>query len=288
MKLKTILALILTLTLLVIARKTSMVRSVYLRAEKGEVFIEHKTIPKKEGKGDAVVSAKVTGIQSTENQVMLVYRIKKKETETLTDYYSTQMIPDRGKGIDFSGKIPHHPKGAQAFYYIKVVGQDDATLLALPEPKDSEIKPIRLKFEGEVPQVVLISHISAMFGGILFAFLSFFSIFDLKGKKITLQKSVNLSRITLVLLFMGVFPLGWALNWYAFGVLWEAFPFGKDVTDNKTQIVFLFWLVTLILVKGSFLTGDPKKNVLGEKTYFWMVFLSFLVTVLMYLVPHSL
>ncbi len=265
-----------------------MVRSVNQMVKKGGITIEHKTVPKKEGGGDAVISAKVTGIQSPENQVFLFYKIKKKKAEIYTDYYSTLMNSEKEESSYFKGIIPHQPKGDQAFYYIKVTDKEGKGLLTLPEPKNSEIKPIRLKFEGEVPGFVLIPHILAMFGGILFAFLSFFSIFDLKRKKISLQKSVNLSKITLSLLFLGTFPLGWALNWYAFGVLWEAFPFGKDITDNKTQIVFLFWLITLILVKGSFLSGDPQKNLFGEKTYFWMVFASFLVTLLMYLVPHSL
>ncbi len=288
MKLKIILALILTLVLLVVARKTSMVRSVDLKVEKDGMTIEHKAVPKKEGAGNAVIKAKIKGIKNPENKVLLSYKIKEKESGILTNYFSTVMIPDKEKQTDFKGIIPHQPKGDLAFYYIKVVDQEGEPLLTVPEAKNLKIKPIRLRFEGEVPGLVLLPHILAMFGGVTFAFLSFFSILDLKRKKVTLQKSVNLTRITLALLFLGTFPLGWALNWYAFGVLWEAFPFGKDVTDNKTQIVFLFWLVTLILVKGSFLSGDPKKNIFGEKTYFWMVFASFFVTLLMYLVPHSL
>lgn len=263
-----------------------MVRSVYQIVEKQGITIKHKTVPKKEGDGDAVISAKVTGIQSPENQVFLFYKIKKKKSDIFSPCNSV-LMKQKEKEL-FEGVISHQPKGDKAFYYIKVTDKNGKGLLTLPEPKKSEIKPIRLKFEGEVPGFVLIPHILAMFGGVLFAFLSFFSIFDLKRKKISLQKSVNLSKITLALLFLGTFPLGWALNWYAFGVLWEAFPFGKDITDNKTQIVFLFWLITLILVKGSFLSGDPQKNLFGEKTYFWMVFASFLVAIFMYLVPHSL
>ncbi|KPL03922.1 MAG: hypothetical protein AMJ90_02735 [candidate division Zixibacteria bacterium SM23_73_2] len=288
MKLKTILALVLTIILLVFARKTSMVRSVYMEAEKGKVKIEHYTVPKKEGAGDAVIPVNIKGIENQENRVLLLYRFKKKESGTLTDYFSTSMIPDQKNVAGFKGIIPHQPKGDLTFYYIKVVDENGQTTLTLPRTKNSKVKPIRLRFEGEVPGTVLLPHILAMFGGVFFAFLSFFSIFELKGKKITLQRSVNLSRMTLGILFLGTFPLGWALNWYAFGVLWEAFPFGKDITDNKTQIVFLFWLLTLIFVKGSFLSGDSRKNILGEKTYFWMVFASFLVTILMYLVPHSL
>jgi len=46
------------------------------------------------------------------------------------------------------------------------------------------------------------------------------------------------------------YPLGWAMNYYAFGTMWEGIPFA-GFTDNKTQIV-LFYLVFLVCPCGVF------------------------------------
>ncbi|MCK4385592.1 MAG: hypothetical protein KAW52_04935, partial [candidate division Zixibacteria bacterium] len=152
----------------------------------------------------------------------------------------------------------------------------------------SSFKPILLKFQGHVPPYIILSHIFCIFLAIFFSVFAVFSAVDLKKGKGTLKKSVAFSLLTFIFLFMGFFPSGWSLNYYTFGVLWEAFPFGSDVTDNKGQIAFICWLVTLFLVKGTILGKNPSKNLVSEKGYSTVVIISFVITVAMYLIPHSL
>ena len=56
--------------------------------------------------------------------------------------------------------------------------------------------------------------------------------------------------------FLGGYPVGFAMNWYAFGVLWEGVPFGTDATDNKTQLLFVYLLFLTLATLGS-LRGRP-------------------------------
>lgn len=161
-------------------------------------------------------------------------------------------------------------------------------MVSLPDRNSPNFKPILLKFQGHVPPYIIVSHILCIFSAIFFSVLAVFAAVDLKRGKVTLKKSVLFSIVTFILLFAGFFPLGWALNYYTFGVLWEAFPFGRDVTDNKGQIAFLSWLVTLLLVKGTIFRKDPSKDLVSGKGFSTAILISFAITVGMYLIPHSL
>lgn len=75
-------------------------------------------------------------------------------------------------------------------------------------------------------------------------------------------------------LLIGGFVLGPLTQEYAFGELWTGFPFGYDLTDNKTLIALIGWLFALYMYGKSKL---PKK---------WALFASMLLIVV-YLIPHS-
>lgn len=48
-------------------------------------------------------------------------------------------------------------------------------------------------------------------------------------------------------LTLGGLILGLFVQKFAFQVYWAGFPFAWDLTDNKTLIAFLIWLVALLL-----------------------------------------
>lgn len=275
-----LLALIFTLILLSFARKITVVRSVHKTVEKNGILIVHDTVPKKIGEGDAIIPVKVIGA----NEVKLFYRIGEEELQAV------DMGLKEGENYVFVASLPYHKKGTQAWYYIEAQKQigDKKLVVSLPDRNSPNSKPILLKFEGDVPLYIIFSHVFCNFAAIFFSVLAIFSTVDLKRGKSTLKKSVLFSLLTFIFLFLGFFILGCALNYFTFGVMWEAFPFGTDVTDNKSQIILLFWLVTLFLVKGTILGKNPSKNLVSEKTYSIMVIISFVVTVVMYLIPHSI
>jgi hypothetical protein len=278
---KILVAFLFTLLLLVFTRKTSAVRSVYKMVEKGGIRIEHYTVPKQVGDDVPIISAKVKGA----SEVNLFYKIGKDG-----EYQSVKMSPKQEDANDFEASIPLHPKGMKAWYYLEAVGQSegDEVKVTLPEENSGQVKPIRHKFEGRVPAYIVIPHVLSIFGAFFFATLSLFSAIDLKKGKGTLRRSVKICAITLLLLFIGFFPLGWAMNYFAFGVLWEAFPFGRDVTDNKSQIMFLFWLFTLFMVKGTLWGKAEQKNLISAQDYSTLVIVSFVATIIILAIPHSL
>jgi hypothetical protein len=97
-----------------------------------------------------------------------------------------------------------------------------------------------------------------------------------------------MTRWVLLFSFLGGWPLGFALNWQRFGVMWEGYPFGYDVTDNKTQILFVFWFVVMLLSRRSFFGRHQGRDLAPERVYAWAVISSAVVSLALYLVPHSL
>jgi hypothetical protein len=275
-----LIAFIFTLVLLGFARRTTMVRSVHKTVEKSGIIIDHNTVPKKEGQGDAQIPVKVMGA----NEVKLFYKIEEEK------FQSVDMTPKEGKSDVFVASIPYHKKGTKAWYYIEAQKQIDGTKLTadLPDRNSTNFDPILLKFEGVVPPYIIFSHVFSNFAALFFSVLAVWKAVDLKKGKATLRKSVIFSLFTFFFLFTGFFLVGSALNYFAFGVMWEAFPFGSDITDTKSQVILIFWVVTLFLVKGTIFGKNPSKNLVSEKTYSTLVIISFVVTVIMYLIPHSL
>jgi hypothetical protein len=79
---------------------------------------------------------------------------------------------------------------------------------------------------------------------------------------------------TLVLFTAGGMVLGPIVQYDAFGDFWTGIPFGWDLTDNKTLIAFIFWVLAVIM--------NRKK----ERPVY--VVLAAIVLLLVYSIPHSM
>jgi hypothetical protein len=55
------------------------------------------------------------------------------------------------------------------------------------------------------------------------------------------------STLTLIVLFLGGIVLGPLVQNFAFGELWTGVPLGWDLTDNKTLIALLFWILAIVM-----------------------------------------
>jgi cytochrome bd-type quinol oxidase subunit 2 len=126
-----------------------------------------------------------------------------------------------------------------------------------------------IRFKGDVPIFILIPHIIAMFGAMLLSTRTGLEFFK---KEPELKK---LTYWTIGFLFIGGFILGPLVQEYAFGALWTGFPFGHDLTDNKTLIAMLGWLGALFMYRKS---REPKR---------WALFAALLLLIV-YMIPHSL
>ena len=129
-------------------------------------------------------------------------------------------------------------------------------------------KPIVLRFKGYVPFYLLIPHIIFMY---LFFLLSTY-LFLLNNLVWIFDRKVFY--LTFFSLLAGGFIFGPLVQRYAFDVYWSGFPYGYDLTDNKTLLILIIWLFPLYSVV---------KNVSLRRN----LNIAYFFTVLIYLIPHS-
>ena len=80
---------------------------------------------------------------------------------------------------------------------------------------------------------------------------------------------------TIGFFFVGGLILGPLVQKYAFGAFWTGFPFGTDLTDNKTLIAFVGWILALFFNRG-------------ERSSRGWILCAALLMLAVYLIPHSL
>ena len=180
-----------------------------------------------------------------------------KQFNTKNDFTEVAM-----NGTDIlKADLPAQARLQKLEYYIKLFKDQSSVQI----PSD---KIVTIRFKDDVTIWVLIPHIFAMFFAMMLSTRTGLEFFN---KDPQLDK---LAIWTLIVLFIGGFPLGFAMNGYAFGEVWGGWPFGHDVTDNKTQVAFIAWLIAFYFIK-------KKKNAKLA------ALLAAIILLAVYLIPHS-
>lgn len=88
-----------------------------------------------------------------------------------------------------------------------------------------------------------------------------------------------MSRTTLLCVGLGGMIMGPVVQWYAFDAAWTGVPFGWDLTDNKTLLMFLCWVVA-VASQGFRRSPSARDR--------WITAAAALVMLAVYLVPYSM
>jgi len=175
------------------------------------------------------------------------------------------------KGVGcLTGDLPIQPAAGKLEYYLMVDVLDDDQP-AFRAPGDEETCIIRYK--DPVPTTVLYPHIAFMIMTILFGMRA--GLAAITGSASTRR----LAWTTLFCLTTGAMILGPFVQKYAFGHYWTGFPNGTDLTDNKSLIMWLTWVLACAVVG---LKSKPKETVTRVT-----VILAAIVMSGVYMIPHS-
>ncbi len=162
---------------------------------------------------------------------------------------------------NLSATLPHLPPAGKYEYKITLNKN------GVSHPLNEGI-PVVIRFKGDVPSGVLVPHIFLMFFAMLLGNLAgILAIF--KHKKFKFYTT-----LTIIALFFGGMIMGPWVQWHAFGEAWAGVPFAWDLTDNKTLLAFIFWILALIM--------NRKKN---RPVY---TIVASVVMLLVYSIPHSM
>jgi hypothetical protein len=157
--------------------------------------------------------------------------------------------------------VPQQPPAGKIQYYFELT-DSRGTHTRFKE------SPVVIRFKGGVPAYILVPHILLMFTAMLFSTLAGLMalVKDTKYKLYSIW--------TLILFTAGGMILGPIVQLDAFGDLWTGIPFGWDLTDNKTLIALIFWILAVIMNRKS------------ERPVYTTI--AALVLLLVFSIPHSL
>jgi len=161
----------------------------------------------------------------------------------------------------FFAELPQQQPAGKLQYYIELTDSKGTTTIF----KET---PVVIRFKGAVPSYILTPHILLMFLAMLFSTLA--GLMAITKHPLYRKYSVW----TLVLFIAGGMILGPLVQKYAFGAFWTGVPFGWDLTDNKTLIALLFWILAVIM--------NRKK----ERPFYTIVAAA--VLLLIFSIPHSI
>ncbi len=245
-----VLSIVLTLMLVVYQRATGPTYPV-----RGSVEIEGQTIKYRlirSFMGDQNARIEVEVPEDSFTGKMEYRRFKSHDHWTGTD-----MEFQDGALIGF---LPNLPPAGKMMYNVVLYRNGQAYAL--------NAEPVILRYTGAVPQAVLVPHIFFMFISLLFGIRI--------GLEVLLRRrdSFFLTGVVVFTLFLGGLVLGPIVQKYAFDAYWTGWPFGHDLTDNKTIATFILWLVAWFVLR---------KN---RQNRIWPI-VAVIGMLAVYLIPHS-
>ena len=169
-------------------------------------------------------------------------------------------IPLERRGDTLIAHIPQQPAAGKVMYHV--------SLLKGEQRYNISEHAVIIRYKGQVPWGILWPHILTIFLAMLFSTRTGLEVI-FKGKSVYLY-----TWMTVVMIFIGGLVMGPIVQKYAFDAYWTGWPFGHDLTDNKSLVAFIFWVIALVIIKKN------RENKL------WPIIAS-VVLLVVFLIPHS-
>ncbi len=277
-------AILLSLAVMFIARTNSRGRPELVQIESNSFVMSMTTVPKITEHKSGRVTCEINGILPEGASV--VFRTNQPNSAEPSDwsnYESIVMSPsgDNGYFVDVVADV----KGGRFYYYYEII---DSNEVVMAQFIDAEGKPWFLRYIGEVPIAVLGGHLIFILLTVFTVVMAAIYSLSLMRGGTTVKPAAFWTFSALVACFVGCYPFGIPMNWYAFGGLWEGIPFGTDATDNKTQLLFVYLIYATLATLGSLKYGKSERDFHSPKTSGIIGVGSFLVMLFIYFIPHSI
>lgn len=248
-----VLAFLLTVVFVIYQRMSGPTYPLSGKTEINGIEIKYKMIRSANNDTDAKVSVTVP---DTSVKGEITFKRYKSH-----DSLSTTAMMRSGNELYFM--LPKQPAAGKIEYSLRLFSNGDEAIIS-----KANGDRIVMRFKGPVPQFVLLPHILIIFLAFLFSTRTVFEAL-IKG-----SKTYRLSVYTLALLIIGGLILGPIMQKYAFNAFWTGWPFGQDLTDNKTLAAVILWVIAVLKLRK-----DPSNKL-------WPV-IAGIGTLIIFLIPHS-
>lgn len=164
-------------------------------------------------------------------------------------------------GENLVGRLPHQPPAGKVAYKITLKGASGGPVALTP-------REVVLRFRGAVPAAIVIPHVLGMVLAMMLAVRAGIESL-VQGRKV-----FSLGVWATVVLVVGGLVAGAVMQKAAFGEYWTGWPVGHDLTDSKTLVVAIFWLIAVW------------RTARNRASRGWVLAAS-LLTLVIWLIPHS-
>lgn len=279
-------ALLLTVLMLFIASRASRGKPEFVSHSQNGYTFDMMTVPKHLEYDKARINVTITGPLSWSVRPVLRYARSGKDSLANWAEYNPHPIimADSTTGSYFS-EISTGQRGQRLQYYMQIVDRRDSVLATFMAPNE---KPFVLKFIGDVPRIILISHIFFIFATVFCVAMAAIHAIPVLRKGASPCVMLRYLMWGAIFTFIGGYPFGFPMNWYAFNGIWEGVPFGTDATDNKTQLLLVYLLFATAIGLGTVSKGKYGRDVFSSRMIGWFGLGSLAVMLFIYLIPHSI
>ena len=244
-------AIVITLSSVIYQRKTGPTYAVSGELTSGSVQL-HYELPRSEDSGveaEIILTGDIEDVQAT---------LQWRRFRSHDDWTATRMrVQDKG----LVARLPTLPAAGKMMYSIVIQLPDGSTHSLTAEP-------VVLRYKGAVPAFILLPHILFMFISMLLSTRTGLAAW------VDSPATMRYAWVTAVLLFLGGLILGPIVQKYAFDAFWTGWPFGHDLTDNKTLVAMIAWVLA---IWRQWKKGSARG---------WFIAAA-LIQLLIYLIPHS-
>ncbi len=247
-----LLAILITLSAVIYQRKTGPTYPI-----KGSVVVEEQEVNYKFLRSHNSTDDAGMVIETNNTQIKGEFDFRRFRSH---DEWTTAPMQNENGLLSFA--IPKQPPAGKVMYKIRLI-DSSGNQYELTE------EPVIIRFKGAVPALVLIPHILLMFTSMLFANRAGIEALA------RYERQFRYSFITILTLGLGGLVMGPIVQKYAFDAYWTGWPFGHDLTDNKSAVAFIMWILAIWRLKKS------------PKTAWKWVLTAAIVQLLVYLIPHS-
>lgn len=166
------------------------------------------------------------------------------------------------RGGELVGLLPHQPPAGKLEYRVVLENGPERVWLTG--------EPVVIRFRGHVPMAVLVIHVILMFAAMLWSNRAGLELLSPK------PEFARLATAALILITLGGMILGPIVQKYAFGEFWTGWPFGTDLTDNKTAAAWIAWILAVAAQRRRWARPGA-----------WVAAAA-VITLAIYLIPHSM
>jgi hypothetical protein len=169
---------------------------------------------------------------------------------------------------EWAAFLPKQPAAGKLEYFVMLERE------AGSERVPSDLEPVVIRFKDDVPTPLLAAHVVMMFVSLVVGMRAgLAALLGVPGTR-------RLACVAFAGITVGGMVLGPFVQKYAFGAYWTGFPWGYDLTDNKTLLMWLAWLGACAV-----LWRTPAESSARARS---AVLAATLAMTVVYVIPHSL